>query len=51
MTRKLLQGNDACVEAAIAATVHFFAGYPNTPATEIADTPAEIPVLLKECMA
>lgn len=37
MTRKLLQGNDACVEAAIAAGVCFFAGYPITPATEIAE--------------
>ncbi len=37
MTRKLLQGNDACVEAAIAAGVRFFAGYPITPATEIAE--------------
>ena len=37
MTRKLLQGNEACVEAAIAAGVSFFAGYPITPATEIAE--------------
>ncbi len=37
MTRKLLQGNEACVEAAIAAGVRFFAGYPITPATEIAE--------------
>ncbi len=35
--RKLLQGNEACVEAAIAAGVRFFAGYPITPATEIAE--------------
>jgi 2-oxoglutarate ferredoxin oxidoreductase subunit alpha len=37
MTRKLLQGNEACVEAAITAGVRFFAGYPITPATEIAE--------------
>lgn len=37
MTRKLLQGNEACVEAALAAGVRFFAGYPITPATEIAE--------------
>jgi 2-oxoglutarate ferredoxin oxidoreductase subunit alpha len=37
MTRKLLQGNEACVEAAIAAGVRFFAGYPITPATEISE--------------
>jgi len=37
MTRRLLQGNEACVEAAIAAGVRFFAGYPITPATEIAE--------------
>lgn len=37
MTRRLLQGNDACVEAAIAAGVRFFAGYPITPATEISE--------------
>jgi 2-oxoglutarate ferredoxin oxidoreductase subunit alpha len=37
MARKLLQGNEACVEAAVAAGVRFFAGYPITPATEIAE--------------
>lgn len=37
MTRKLLQGNESCVEAALAAGVRFFAGYPITPATEIAE--------------
>jgi 2-oxoglutarate ferredoxin oxidoreductase subunit alpha len=36
-TRKLLQGNEAVVEGAIAAGVRFFAGYPITPATEIAE--------------
>ena len=37
MIRKVLQGNEACVEAAIAAGVRFYAGYPITPATEIAE--------------
>jgi 2-oxoglutarate ferredoxin oxidoreductase subunit alpha len=31
------QGNEACAEAAIAAGCRFFAGYPITPATEIAE--------------
>jgi 2-oxoglutarate ferredoxin oxidoreductase subunit alpha len=34
---RLLQGNEACAEAALAAGVNFFAGYPITPATEIAE--------------
>ena len=32
-----IQGNQACAEAAIAAGCKFFAGYPITPATEIAE--------------
>jgi 2-oxoglutarate ferredoxin oxidoreductase subunit alpha len=32
-----MQGNEACVEAAIHAGIHFFAGYPITPSTEIAE--------------
>ncbi|UCE29905.1 MAG: 2-oxoacid:acceptor oxidoreductase subunit alpha [Candidatus Bathyarchaeota archaeon] len=32
-----MQGNQACAEAAIAAGCRFFAGYPITPATEIAE--------------
>jgi 2-oxoglutarate ferredoxin oxidoreductase subunit alpha len=32
---KVMQGNEACVEAAILAGCRFFAGYPITPATEI----------------
>jgi 2-oxoglutarate ferredoxin oxidoreductase subunit alpha len=32
-----MQGNEACVEAAIFAGIHFFAGYPITPSTEIAE--------------
>lgn len=35
--RKLLQGNEACAEGALAAGVRFFAGYPITPSTEIAE--------------
>ncbi len=33
----LMQGNEACAEAAISAGVRFFAGYPITPSTEIAE--------------
>jgi 2-oxoglutarate ferredoxin oxidoreductase subunit alpha len=32
-----MQGNEACAEAALAAGCRFFAGYPITPATEIAE--------------
>jgi len=34
---RLMQGNEACAEGAIAAGVSFFAGYPITPANEIAN--------------
>jgi len=34
---KLLQGNEACVEGAILSGVRFFAGYPITPSSEIAE--------------
>jgi 2-oxoglutarate ferredoxin oxidoreductase subunit alpha len=34
---KLLQGNEACVEGALLAGVKFFAGYPITPSSEIAE--------------
>ncbi|MHC6180236.1 2-oxoacid:acceptor oxidoreductase subunit alpha [Clostridium sp. JNZ X4-2] len=34
---KLLQGNEACVEGAIAAGMRFYSGYPITPSTEIAE--------------
>ena len=37
----LLQGNQAVVEGAIAAGVKFFAGYPITPSTEVAEPLAE----------
>ena len=35
--RLLLQGNEAVVEGALAAGMRFFAGYPITPSTEIAE--------------
>jgi pyruvate/2-oxoacid:ferredoxin oxidoreductase alpha subunit len=34
---KLVQGNEACVEGALAAGMRFYAGYPITPSTEIAE--------------
>lgn len=34
---KFMQGNSACAEAAIAAGMRFFGGYPITPSTEIAE--------------
>lgn len=36
----LMQGNEAAVEGAIAAGMRFFAGYPITPSTEIAERSA-----------
>jgi 2-oxoglutarate ferredoxin oxidoreductase subunit alpha len=36
----LLQGNEACVHGAIYAGMKFFAGYPITPSTEIAEVSA-----------
>jgi 2-oxoglutarate ferredoxin oxidoreductase subunit alpha len=36
-----LSGDEACAEGAIAAGCRFFAGYPITPATEIAETMSE----------
>ncbi len=38
---KLMQGNEACVEAALMAGMKFFAGYPITPSTELAELSAE----------
>ncbi len=35
--RVLMQGNEACLEGAIVAGMRFFAGYPITPSTEIAE--------------
>ncbi len=34
---RFLQGNEACVEGALYAGLEFFAGYPITPSTEIAE--------------
>jgi 2-oxoglutarate ferredoxin oxidoreductase subunit alpha len=36
-----MQGNEACLEGAIAAGMRFFAGYPITPSTEIAEGASE----------
>ena len=38
---RLMQGNEACVEGAIAAGMRFYAGYPITPSTEIAELCSE----------
>lgn len=38
---RLMQGNEACVEGAITAGMKFYAGYPITPSTEIAELYAE----------
>ncbi|MGE5632511.1 MAG: 2-oxoacid:acceptor oxidoreductase subunit alpha [Caulobacteraceae bacterium] len=38
---RLMQGNEACVEGALAAGMRFYAGYPITPSTEIAELSAE----------
>ena len=44
MTIKLMQGNEACVEGALRAGMKFYAGYPITPSTEIAEISAvELP--------
>lgn len=37
----MLSGNEACVEGALAAGVRFFAGYPITPSSEIAELMAK----------
>ena len=37
MSTQLMQGNEACVFGAIYAGMRFFAGYPITPSTEIAE--------------
>ena len=34
---KFIQGNEVCVEAALYAGLNFFAGYPITPSTEVAE--------------
>lgn len=38
---KLMQGNEACVDGAIAAGMRFYGGYPITPSTEIAELSSE----------
>jgi 2-oxoglutarate ferredoxin oxidoreductase subunit alpha len=38
---RLMQGNEACVEGALAAGMRFYGGYPITPSTEIAEISAE----------
>ncbi len=38
---KLMQGNEACTAGALAAGLRFYAGYPITPSTEIAELCAE----------
>ncbi len=44
MPAQLLQGNEACARGALAAGCRFFAGYPITPSTEIAEVLArELP--------
>lgn len=40
--RKLLLGNQSCVEGAVYAGLNFFAGYPITPSTEVAETCARV---------
>ncbi|MBU4362788.1 2-oxoacid:acceptor oxidoreductase subunit alpha, partial [bacterium] len=43
---KLLQGNEACAEGALLAGVKFFAGYPITPSSEIAENMArKLPII------
>lgn len=37
MTLRLMSGNEACAEGALAAGCSFFAGYPITPSTQIAE--------------
>lgn len=39
---RLMQGNEACAEGALAAGVRFFGGYPITPSTEIAESMAQL---------
>jgi len=38
---RLMQGNEACIEGALYAGMKFYAGYPITPSTEIAELSAE----------
>ncbi|HOD66434.1 MAG TPA: 2-oxoacid:acceptor oxidoreductase subunit alpha [candidate division Zixibacteria bacterium] len=46
LNQQLLQGNAACVQGALYAGMRFYAGYPITPSTEIAEVSArELPKL------
>ncbi|HOC26139.1 MAG TPA: 2-oxoacid:acceptor oxidoreductase subunit alpha, partial [bacterium] len=38
---KVLTGNEACAEGALAAGMRFYAGYPITPSSEVAEVLAE----------
>ena len=38
---RFVQGNEACVEGALYAGLEFFAGYPITPSTEVAELLSE----------
>lgn len=40
--RQLLQGNEACVQGALAAGCRFYAGYPITPASEIMESMSKV---------
>ena len=44
----LMQGNEACVEGAIAAGMRLYAGYPITPSTEIAEISGGAAALKRE---
>lgn len=44
---KILQGNEACAEGALLAGVKFFAGYPITPSSEIAENMANFNILIE----
>jgi len=48
-TIQFVQGDDACAYGAILAGCTFFAGYPITPATEVAERMSEILPLLGGC--
>lgn len=39
---RIMTGNEACTRGALAAGMNFFAGYPITPATEIAELSSEL---------
>jgi len=45
---RLLQGNEACVQGALYAGAEFFAGYPITPSTEVAEGSLECRVQIHD---